>query len=110
MEDSGHFHQNGVLVCADSAGSGNLQFTFLVRMLIDYLFSPHLNYLSNACYRGFLKIGLMRMSFFSRNLGKWLSFDALEDFLFRILVNVFDNMVNFSAENGYGQKKYLCLV
>ena len=65
MEDSGHFHQNGVLVCADSAGSGNLQFTFLGRMLIDYLFSPHLNFLSNACYRGFLKIGLMRISFFS---------------------------------------------
>ena len=102
MEDSGHFHQNGVLVCADSAGSGNLQFTFLGRMLVDYLFSPHLNFLSNARYRGFLKIGLMRMSFFSRNLGKWLSFDALEDFLFRILVKVFENMVNFSAENGYG--------
>ena len=97
------------LVYADSAGSGNLQFTFLGRMLIDYLFSPHLNFLSNARYRGFLKIGLMRMSFFSRNLEKWLSFDSLEDFLLRILVKVFENMVNFSAENGYGQKKYLCL-
>ena len=37
LEGLDHFHQNE-LVCADIAGSGNVQFIFLSRILIDYLF------------------------------------------------------------------------